>query len=91
MALALEGIKQFNAMPVYGMSALLLQLKLTTNTFDCNTGMGYYFTGLNVFSILKHEALVISLPALELLEEKLLDKLHSAQKLCKRHRPLPIN
>ena len=36
------------------------------------------FAGLNVYSMLKHETLILTLPALEKLEEKLLAQLHKA-------------
>ena len=37
-------------------------------------------SGLNVHSMLKYETLVLTLPALELIEEKLLRCLHAAEK-----------
>ena len=37
------------------------------------------FAGLNVYSMLKHETLVLSLPVLEQLEEKLLSHVHNEE------------
>lgn len=50
LAIALDQIPQYNAMPLYG---------------------------LNVYSMLKHETLILSLKSLELLEEKLVAGIHS--------------
>ncbi|KAI0986858.1 hypothetical protein GJ496_008027 [Pomphorhynchus laevis] len=44
--------------------------------------------GLNVYSILKHDTLVLTLRALDLLEDKLITSLNSTHLRCRKYDPL---
>ena len=61
----------FNLMPVYGILSFFIH-------FECSTKLmrRFYSKGLNVYSMLKHQTLVLTLAAVERIEERLLFHLH---------------
>ena len=59
----------FTLMPVYG--------KFYGHTLSLSSHSPFSFVGLNVYSILKHTTLVLTIRALNKIEKKLLHALHS--------------
>lgn len=66
---ATDSIGHFNLMPVYGISIISKRLILFVLTL-------FFITGLNVHSMLKHHTLVLTLAAVERIEERILFHLH---------------
>jgi len=71
ISLALNQIKHMNLMPVYGKFLLIKCIIYLTPIYILKI-----FLGLNVYSMLKYETLVLTVAAVKKIQERLLYQLH---------------